>query len=161
MQPGGQIGTSNPPEPFSWARIARTLTFWAVLVIGTIVLVQYATERRRDSLEVSYNEFVQQLQQHNIVSIQVSSRRVRGESKAPVRVGEQSSSHFVTTLPFEPSESWTAALVEKGVEIRGDEPIRRRSWPVIVLTFVPYVLILFVVIWTLRQLQAHRRRDQP
>src|SRR5213592_2402743 len=125
------MGTSLSPEPvISWAKIARTLAFWAVFVIGTIALVQFARERRRNYREISYNEFVQELEQRNIAAIQVTSRRVRGDLKTPARTASQSSSHFVTTLPFEPSDAWLATLMEKGLDVRGEEGQRKRSWPV-------------------------------
>jgi len=126
-------------------------------VIGTIALVQYATERRRNYLEIPYNQFVQELEQRNIATIQVTNRRVRGDLKRPMRLGERSSNQFVTTLPFESSVTWVTALVEKGVEVRGDEPTRRRPWPVVALTFLPYLVMLFFVIVVLRHLQARRR----
>jgi len=91
----------------------------------------------------------------------VTNRRVRGDLNTAIRLGEQSSNHFVTTLPFESTDTWVATLAEKGVEVRGEEPNRRRPWPVVVLTFLPYALILFLVIVMLRQLQARRRRGEP
>ena len=128
-----------------------------MLIIGTIALVQYAGERRRNYREIPYSEFVQELEQRNIAAIQVTSRRVRGDLTTPGRAGSESSNHFVTTLPFEPSDAWVATLVEKGVEVRGEEARGQRSWPVVVLTFLPYLLMLFVVILVLRHLQARRR----
>ena len=124
-------------------------------------MVQYATERRRNYPEISYNQFVQELDRGNIAAIQVTNRRVRGDLNTAIRLGEQSNNHFVTTLPFESSDTWVTGLVGKGVEVRGEEPKRRRPWPVVLLTFLPYALILFLVIVMLRQLQARRRGGEP
>jgi cell division protease FtsH len=128
-----------------------------VIVVGTIVLVQYVTHRRRNDFEISYNEFVQQLERDNIAAMQVTNRRVRGQLKAAVRQGDRSTDSFATTLPFEPNDTWVAALVQKGVEVRGEQAHSRRPWPVVVLSFLPYVLILFLVIVMLRRMQGEKR----
>ena len=43
-----------PPREFSWARTLRTLSFWALLIVGSIFLVQFASNRRQEALELSY-----------------------------------------------------------------------------------------------------------
>ena len=42
-----------PPREFSWARTLRTLSFWALLIVGSIFLVQFASNRRQEALELS------------------------------------------------------------------------------------------------------------
>ena len=131
-----------------------------MVVVGTIALTQYVTERRHNYPEISYNQFVRELEQRNIAAIQLTNRRVRGDLRIPVRIGERSSSHFATTLPFESTDSWVSSLVQKGVEVRSEEPTRKRSWPVVVLTLLPYLFILLLVIVMLRHLQGRRRRGE-
>ena len=54
--------SSLPPdsEP-TLGKTIRTVSFWAVLVVGTIALVQFAQERRSNSVEVSYTRFANEL----------------------------------------------------------------------------------------------------
>src|SRR6266481_1011562 len=47
-----------PPREFNWARMLRTLSFWALLIVGTIALVQLASSRRREEAEIKYSDFL-------------------------------------------------------------------------------------------------------
>ena len=47
-----------PPREFNWARMLRTLSFWALLIVGTIALVQLASSRRREEAEITYSQFM-------------------------------------------------------------------------------------------------------
>ena len=47
-----------PPREFNWARMLRTLSFWALLIVGTIALVQLASSRRREEAEITYTQFI-------------------------------------------------------------------------------------------------------
>ena len=38
-----------PPREFNWGRTLRTLSFWALLIVGSIALVQFASSRRQDA----------------------------------------------------------------------------------------------------------------
>ena len=42
-----------PPREFSWARTLRTLSFWALLIVGSIALVQFAANRRPETVDIS------------------------------------------------------------------------------------------------------------
>jgi len=44
-----------PPREFSWARTLRTLSFWALLIAGSIALVQFASSRRPETMDISYS----------------------------------------------------------------------------------------------------------
>jgi cell division protease FtsH len=143
---------------FPWGKTLRTLSFWALLIVGTIALVQLTSERRSKDIEVLYTRFVNEVDQRNVASVKVTgSRRIRGEFKTAVTVDAQTGNQFATTLPFEPSETWVSALIEKGVDVRGAE--EQQSFGVVVLTFLPYVLIFAVVIIMLRQMKGRRERD--
>ncbi len=54
------------PRDFNWGRTLRTLSFWALLIVGSIALVQFASSRRQDAVDLSYSEFIEQLDQANI-----------------------------------------------------------------------------------------------
>ena len=50
-----------PPREFSWTRTIRTLSFWALLIAGSVALVQFASSRRPETLDLSYSQFTEQL----------------------------------------------------------------------------------------------------
>jgi len=139
-------------------RMVRTLAFWALLIVGTIALVQFASDRRQNRLEISYNQLVTELDRHNVAKLQINGRRVDGEVKAPITAGTRTGTQFRVILPFEPNDAWAASLVKQGLEIHGSE--ERQSFAVVLLTFLPYVLIMFLVLFMLRQVKARRDQDK-
>src|SRR5437660_1037562 len=61
-----------PPREFNWARTLRTLSFWALLIVGSIALVQFASSRRQEAVEVSYSQFTEQLDAGNVAAVEIA-----------------------------------------------------------------------------------------
>ena len=154
------MSSSIPPQPESTlGKSIRTLTFWAILIVGTIALVQFASHRRQNVLDLSYNQFVQELERKNVASVQVTDlTRVQGEFKSPVTASGQTSTSFVIVLPFDASDAWVAQLVQNGVEVRGGEA--KQSFGIVLLTYLPYLLIFGVIVLMLRQMKGRRQDGQ-
>jgi len=146
-----------PPRDFNWGRTLRTLSFWALLIVGSIALVQFASSRRQDAVDVSYTQFTEQLEAGNISAVEITERQqLRGDFKAPLTVGHRTAEHFTTLLPFESSDSWVATLRQKGVDVRAKE--EKQSFGVFLFSFLPYLFILGLIIFMLRQMQQGGNR---
>src|SRR6266571_372557 len=141
-----------PPREFNWARMLRTLSFWALLIVGTIALVQLASSRRREEAEITYTQFTEELNAGNIASVEIAERqKVRGTFQRPVVVKRQTVERFNVLLPFEADDKFAANLSTKGVDVRARES--GQSFGVVLLTFLPYLLI-----FRLRQMQQGGNR---
>src|SRR5258705_684284 len=146
-----------PPREFNWARMLRTLSFWALLIVGTIALVQLASSRRREEAEISYTQFNEELNAGNIASVEIAERlKVRGAFQHPVVVKRQTVERFNVLLPYEADDKFVANLSTKGVEVRAREP--GQSFGIVLLQFLPYLLVFGLVIFTLRQMQQGGNR---
>jgi len=145
-----------PPREFNWARMLRTLSFWALLIVGTIALVQLASSRRREEAEITYSQFVEELDAGNIAAVEIADKRVRGTFKRPVTVKRQTVERFNLLLAAEADNAWVTSLMAKGVDVRAREP--GQSFGVVLLTFLPYLLIFGLVIFMLRQMQQGGNR---
>ncbi len=146
-----------PPREFSWTRTLRTLAFWALLIVGSIALVQFASSRRQDAVDVSYSEFTEQLDKGNVAAVEITERsQVKGDFKNPVTANRHTAEHFITLLPFESSDSWVATLRAKGVSVRARE--EKQSFGVFLFSFLPYLFILGLIIFMLRQMQQGGNR---
>jgi len=149
--------TPPPPREFNWARLLRTVSFWALLVVGSIALVQFASQRRQEAAEISYSQFAEELEAGNVAAIEITERqRVRGTFRRAVPVGRQSAEKFVTLLPFESSDTWIASLRSQGVDVRAKET--RQGFGVLFLSFLPYLLMLGLIVFMLRQMQQGGNR---
>src|SRR5881397_955748 len=91
-----------PPREFNWARTIRTLSFWALLIVGSIALVQFASSRRQEAVDISYTQFTEQLDAGNVAAVEITERQqIKGDFKRAVAVGRRNAEHFTTLLPFE------------------------------------------------------------
>ena len=147
-----------PPREFNWGRMLRTLSFWALLIVGTIALVQIASRGRQAEAKINYApEFVDELAAGNVASVEiVEDRLVKGTFRRAVTVKRQTVERFTFRLPFAPDEKWVGALLAKGVQVQGRES--SQSFGIVLLTFLPYLLIFGLVIFMLRQMQQGGNR---
>src|SRR6059036_1697023 len=146
-----------PPREFNWARTLRTLSFWALLIVGSIALVQFASSRRQEAVEISYTQFTEQLDAANVAAVEITERQqIKGDFKHAVTVGRRSAEHFTTLLPFESRAEWVQTLRDKGVDVRARE--EKQSFGVFLFSFLPYLFILGLIILMLRQMQQGGNR---
>jgi len=145
-----------PPREFNWSRMLRTLSFWALLIVGTIALVQLASSRRREEADIDLNEFQEQLAAGNISAVEVAEKKVRGTFKRPVTFKRQTVERFTLLLTAEPDNAWVESLLAKGVTVRAREP--GQSFGAMIVYTLPYLLIFGLVIFMLRQMQQGGNR---
>ncbi len=146
-----------PPREFNWARMFRTLSFWALLIVGTIALVQVASKGRREEAEITFSQFEDELNAGNILTVEIAERqKVKGTFRRAVTVKRQTVDRFNVLLPFEADNAWVASLSTKGVEVRARET--GQSFGSVLILFLPYLLIFGLVIFMLRQMQQGGNR---
>ena len=146
-----------PPREFNWARTLRTLSFWALLIVGSIALVQFASSRRQEAVDISYTQFTEQLDAANVAAVEITERQqIKGDFKHAVTVGRRTAEHFTTLLPFESRAEWVQTLRDKGVDVRARE--EKQSFGVFLFSFLPYLFILGLIIFMLRQMQQGGNR---
>src|SRR5438309_2648557 len=146
-----------PPREFSWARVLRTLSFWALVIVGCIALVQFAAGRREATADLNYTQFSEQLDQGNVKSLEIVGRQeIRGDFQRPITAQGKSAPHFTVMLPFETDPTWVNGVRAKGVEITGKEP--KPGIGVIILNLWPVILIGGLMIFMLRQMQQGGNR---
>src|SRR2546428_7250148 len=147
-----------PPREFNWAQMLRTLSFWALLIVGSITLVKFAASRRQDAVEISYTEFADQLDQGNIAAVEVTERQqIKGDFRHAIPEGHRTSEHFTMLLPFEANDTWVASLRAKNVDVRGK--IEKPTFGLVLLQFLPYLLLLGLIVIMLRQVEDGGKRS--
>jgi len=146
-----------PPREFNWGRMFRTLSFWALVIVGTIALVQVASKGRREEAEITFSQFEDELTAGNVQTVEIAERqKVKGTFRHAVTVKRQTVDRFNVLLPFEADNAWVASLSAKGVEVRARET--GQSFGAVLVLFLPYLLIFGLVIFMLRQMQQGGNR---
>src|SRR5256885_8091324 len=146
-----------PPREFNWAQMLRTLSFWALLIVGSIALVKFAAGRRQEAVDISYSEFSEQLEQSNVAAIEITERQqIKGDFRHAIPEGRRSAEHFTTLLPFEADNAWVAGLRTKGVDVRAKE--EKAPFGLLLLNLLPYILLGGLILFMLRQMQQGGNR---
>src|SRR5437899_10323790 len=108
-----------PPREFNWARTLRTLSFWALLIVGSIALVQFASSRRQEAVDISYTQFTEQPEAGNVAAFEITERQqIKGDFKRAVAVGRRNAKEFSTLLPFASRAEGAQTRPEPGVDGR-------------------------------------------
>jgi cell division protease FtsH len=136
-----------------WTRNSRTLSFWVLFVLVSILLVQLLSPQQPDSEKLSYSQVRTQLAQGNIQSVTIKDGKlVEGELRSPVTIDGAEIRNFTMTLPIRDPETFVAALESANVAITGEES--SQNWWVMLVGILPWILILGIWIFMLRQMQA-------
>jgi cell division protease FtsH len=136
-----------------FARVSRTASFWVLLVLMTVVLLQVMGREDEEYTEFSYTEYNEQLASGNIHEVTViAGHQVEGELRAPIMEEGVEVVRFRSNLPGEISEGQISFLEEQGVIINAEGD--RQSWGTVLLTALPWLLFLAFWIWIFRTMQG-------
>jgi cell division protease FtsH len=136
-----------------WTRNSRTLSFWILFVLVSILLVQLFSPQQPDTEELRYSDVRTQLAQGNIESVTITDgKTVEGELRSPVTRDGRETRRFTMTLPTRDPEGFVAELEAANVEISGEES--SQNWWMMIVGILPWILILGIWIFMLRQMQG-------
>jgi len=134
-------------------RLLRTATFWALLILIPVAILQLMDSGRRQQEMLDYTEFRAQLEAGNVRSVDIREGiRVEGELKQPLTRDQVTIDHFQTLLPTPMTEELDAELRSQGVRIRARPA--SNSWINVLVTLLPWVLIIGLWLFVFRQMQA-------
>ena len=146
----------NPPKkPANWSRVSKTLAFWVIVILIPVAFLQLTNGSRSDAAEIDYTTYRQQLERGNVTAVTFQGDRyLVGEFGAPVNAGRspRPAKRFSVKLPPNIGEGETERLTGRNVRIAAEEP--RTSVSGILVTFLPYLLLIGFWIFLFRQMQA-------
>jgi cell division protease FtsH len=142
------------PGPGRFGRLTKNASFWILIFLIPILLMNVFGPRRQESEEVSYTVFMAQLeQQRNVAEVTIiDGRRIEGTLRQPITVNERTARNIHTTLAVSDSDYILQRIEATGVEINARE--RGQQWWAYLLTMLPWLLIFGFWIFMLRQMQA-------
>ena len=143
---------TRPPRP-SWANLSKNLALWLLVGLLALALFQMMSRQRSPTQEFSYTEFSRQLEQDNVARVEIfDGKRLEGDFKSPVAQDGRSAKSFTVLLPIANSETFVKRLDEAGVPIVAREP--KGGITAIIIAALPWIVILGLWFFLLRQLQA-------
>jgi cell division protease FtsH len=143
---------TRPPRP-SWGNLSKNLALWLLVGLLALALFQMMSRQRSPTQEFSYTEFSRQLDQDNVARVEIfDGKRLEGDFKTPVTQDGRSAKSFTVLLPVSNSEVFVKRLDEAGVPIVAREP--KGGITAIIIAALPWIVILGLWFFLLRQLQA-------
>ncbi len=143
---------SRPPRT-NWGNLSKNLALWLLVGLLALALFQMMSRQRNPTQEFSYTEFSRQLDQGNVASVEVyDGKRLEGDFRTPVTQEGRSAKSFTVLLPVANSESVIKRLEDAGVPILAKEP--KGGITAIIIAALPWIVILGLWFFLLRQLQA-------
>ena len=146
----------DPKDP-GWNRLSRTASFWILLILLPLVVLNLFRGQEPPRYDFTYSDFRQELAQGNVSSVTViQGVRVEGEFRSPVSRDGQEYRFFETSLPGEIGEELIADLERAEVVIRA-EP-EQTPWWTFLISALPWVILIVFWIWLLRTMQGGGNR---
>ena len=148
--------TRNDPSG-PWSRHSKTLALWVLIVLMSVLAVNFVRDQESPAADFSYTEFRQQLDLNNVHKVTVVEKsRVIGELRAPVPKNGQDMVAFETTLPGELSPELEEKMLAQGVVVEGKR--EAAGWGTILLSALPWLLFVAFWIWIIRTMQSGGNR---
>src|ERR671910_801989 len=143
----------NRPPRTNWGNLSKNLALWLLVGLLALALFQMMSRQRNPTQEFSYTEFSKQLDQGNVARVEVfDGKRLEGDFRSPVTQDGRSAKSFQVLLPVPQSAGFIKRLEDAGVPILAKEP--KGGITAIIIAALPWIVILGLWFFLLRQLQA-------
>lgn len=154
-----QKPAQDKQNPNSQRRKAKTLAMWVILIMLSMVFVQFFSRNRSEETQISYSDFRRHLSNDNIRAVTISEKTIVGEyiNGVPTRSGagpETIETRFKVVIPFEDPDL-IKDMETHGVEITAKP--ESAHWLSYVLTWFPYIFFIAFWLFLFRQMQGGQK----
>ena len=148
---------SPRPPTQNWGGMSRNLALWALVALLGLALYQFVDRGRINSAEIDYTTLNRQLESANIARVEIiDGKFLKGEFRVAVPTDNVTVKNFTSLLPVANSEDFMKRLEASVPVIVAREP--RVGFPVILLQALPWIVIIGLWFFILRQMQAGGNR---
>jgi cell division protease FtsH len=144
----------NNNKGFSWGRFSKTLSFWILIILIPIALIQLSGQRAESAAKIRYDEYRTQLDADNVAEVTVEGgKNLTGVLKeSRTFEGGKPTKRFTTQLMAANSPAEVDRLTAKGVKVTSEDP--KPSVMAWVVNFLPWLLLIGFYLFLFRQMQA-------
>jgi cell division protease FtsH len=142
-----------PKKPTNWGRLSRTASFWILVVMIPLAIVQFSGGRADAAPQIKYTFYVEQLKAGNIKDVTIQGGKVAvGSFRTPIKANGKDVARFTMRYPVENSDAEVEKLLTYGVEVDAQES--RANLTSLLLGFLPWLIIIGFWIFLFRQMQS-------
>jgi len=138
-----------------WVRLSRTASFWILVFLVPILIIQVLSPRRDDSVKLNYSQFLEQLDAGNVAKVTITEgKRIEGTLVTPImsEADGRPVRNFWLLAPMRDSEGLLARIESRVPVIDAAEP--PQNWWVVVAQMLPWMLVFGIWFFFMRQVQA-------
>ena len=130
----------------------KTLVFWLVIMVSVFLLWQSVGVKPDAPKipEISYSEFLSQVEGGNVSRLTISQNQVRGQYR--------DNSSFRVTVPMS-QEGMLQTLRQKNVEVWVTDAANQ-DWPTRLMNFAPLLLLGALWLFMIRQMKSKQLQAQ-
>src|SRR5436305_5923829 len=90
----------NNNKGTNWGRLSKTLSFWILILLIPVALIQLSGARAESAPEISYSDYSGQVERGNVTEVTIQGgKSVVGSFREPITVDGKSAKKFTTQLP--------------------------------------------------------------
>ena len=144
---------NNDSKGPNWGRLSKTLSFWILILLIPVALVQLSGARADAAAEISYTDYRSALEKGQIAEVTVQNgKNVIGTFREPQTISGKPARKFTTQLPAANSPGEIESLTGKGVSVTSQDA--KPSPLSYIVSFLPWLLIIGFYLFIFRQMQA-------
>src|SRR3954449_7877087 len=143
----------SPKKDVNWGRLSKTLSFWLLILLIPVALIQLSNGRSEQAPLISYTQYKSELDNNNIRKVKIQAGKyVTGEFKTPVPYDGRNVPKFNVRLPMENAQPEVDSLDKHNVQISAEDA--RPSVMAWVINFLPWLLLIGFYLFLFKQMQA-------
>ena len=148
---------SNRPDANNrLGRVSKNAAFLMMMVLMLLLAVQFVRKQEPTRTEITYTNFMRQLNTGNVFEVTVIDRKIEGELRAPIMEQELEITRFEVHLPSEVTDGLLDALQANDVIIQAESP--EVGWGTLLIGVLPWILFIAFWIWIFRTMQGGGNR---
>lgn len=130
----------------------KNLFLWLIIAVVLITVFANFGPRKPVTTPYTYSQFIKAMDAGKISSVVIQNQTVSGVTKGNKK--------FTTYLPS-PDPNLATTLVKKGVSVKGEPPKQQSILMHILISWAPFLLLIAVWIFFMRQMQGGGSRGGP
>ncbi|NMC45032.1 MAG: ATP-dependent metallopeptidase FtsH/Yme1/Tma family protein [candidate division Zixibacteria bacterium] len=148
-------GERGKKEGLPWRSPGRSLFFWLVIVLSVLLIYNFFGEGTNDTATITYTDFLRYVSEGKISSVLFVERNLSGRFTEEMTIAGPTGSgkykKFQFRIPFD-DPTLVEKLTAAGISINAKE--QGINWGGVLLTVAPWLLLIFVWMFMLRQMQG-------
>ena len=161
QKPSKGNGPNKPDDNFDWSKIIRLVFGWGAVVVAAVIVMQLFKTNTTNYVDISYHQYEKllndnKIEKASIVKSDINDYYFKGTLKEKESLSINNKSQdvkdFSVYLPEPVIKDQEAVWKEKGIDYSFDK--ESSEWMNLLITVIPWVLIIGVWIIIMRRMQG-------